>query len=279
MDFDRLESRDCPATLVATAGSFVAGLDPFPGYGGQVEFAMHGGLTVITADRIPHVKVYDSGLEVASFYAYDPAFDGGINVATDGQRVAAGTDQGAPHVREFTLHGVEVASFYQGSRDSTSGVRVAYDFADAIRVATPIVVRPDARMQIYLDGASDTVTRGVAEIFNPFDVGVTNGYPSRAEPERVATVIVGGEGEGTQRGRAVVGGVFQQSEWTSFPARVFSDSLTEAQQIRAAAHEAAHLFGAVHVPDPSSIMFGGIEGGRGFDSLNFRILSQRLGVR
>jgi hypothetical protein len=272
-----LESRDCPATLVTSAAGLVAGIEPFPGYGGPVEIAAAGPVLVATANKVPHVKVYvgEPGAyeERASFYAYDPAFNLGINVATDGDRIATGTDAGAPHVREFDLHGVEVGSFFQGSPDSLGGVRVAYFGRDD----SPVSIRPEARTQIYLDGASANVVRGVADLFEAFDVGVTNRYPD-IDPRRIATVIFGGSSDGAERGMAIIGGFFQQSEFTSLPARVFSDGLSIVQQVRATAHEAAHLFGAVHVPDPSSIMFEGLSAGRGrFDPLSVRILGQRLG--
>lgn len=265
-----LEARNCPTSLVTVSGDFVAGLDPFPGYGGPVEFVAHGDVIAVTADKIPHVKVYEAGVEVASFYAYDPRFDGGINLATNGERVATGTDLGAPHVREFTLHGVEVASFYRGDPQSLRGVRVSY----AGEAVGPVSVRPDSPVQVYLDGASPNVVRGVAEIFAPFGVGVTNEYPSQADPRRIATVIFGGSSGGVERGQAVVGGFYQQSEFVSYPARVYSDRLTETQQVLAAAHEVAHLFGAVHVADPKSVMFAELLGGRSFDPLNFRVLSR-----
>jgi hypothetical protein len=271
---NQLEARDCPSsTLIASANSF----DPFPGYKGPIEMVSAGSIRVVTADTIPHVKIFDGGQELASFYAYDPAFRGGVNLATDGERVATGTDRGAPHVREFTLHGVEVKSFFQGSPESTSGVRVSYAQPETDK---PFVAHPEAAVQIYLDGASFDVARGVAEILSPFNVGITNRYPSQADSQRVATMIFGGEPVAGRGGQAIIGGFFQQSEFTSLPARVFSDSLTESQQIRAAAHEVAHLFGAIHSTDPRSIMFPSLAGGgTSFDPLSTRILTQRLGLR
>jgi hypothetical protein len=275
LSVNQLESRDCPSSLIASSNSF----DPFPGFKGPIETVSAGSIRVVTADTIPHVKIYDGDQELASFYAYDPAFRGGVNLATDGDRVATGTDRGAPHVREFTLHGVEVRSFYQGSPESTSGVRVSYESSQFSENCDEIATSPASRFQIYLDGAGAAVVRGVADIFAPFNVGITNVYPSQADPRRIATVIFGGEPVSGRGGQAIIGGFFQQSEFTSLPARVFSDSLTESQQIRAAAHEAAHLFGAIHSTDPRSIMFPSLAGGgTSFDPLNTRILTQRLGL-
>lgn len=265
----RLESRDCPA-LVAIA----APIDPFPGYAGPIDVAAAGDVVVVAAQTAPHVKVYVGGDERASFYAYDPAFTGGVNVATDGEHVATGTNVGAPHVREFTLDGTETRSYYAGDPLSLHGVRVAYDTPDR----TSLAIRPEAPTQIYLDGASAEVVRGVAAIFEVFNVGITNVYPDQTAPKRIATVILGGSSDGPERGYAVVGGYFQQSEFTSYPARVYSDGLTVSQQIRAAAHEAAHLFGAVHSTDVTSVMFESLTfGGTTFDAVNFGILSKRLG--
>jgi hypothetical protein len=273
LSVNQLESRDCPSSLIASSNS----LDPFPGYRGPIETVGLGSIRVVTADTIPHVKIFDGGQELASFYAYDPAFLGGINLATDGTHVATGTDRGAPHVKEFTLHGVEVKSFYQGSPNSMGGVRVSYAQPEADNT---FAAHPESAVQIYLDGASFDVARGVADIFAAFNVGVTNRYPAQADQRRIATVILGGEVSGGLGGQAIIGGFFQQSEFTSLPARVFSDSLTESQQIRATAHEAAHLFGAIHSTERQSVMFPSLAGGgTSFDALNIRILTQRLGLR
>jgi hypothetical protein len=73
--------------------------------------------------------------EVASFYAYDPAFTGGVDVAVadltgDGvSEIITGAGPGAgPHVRAFSLAGgvvTEVASFYAYDPAFTGGVHVA----------------------------------------------------------------------------------------------------------------------------------------------------------
>lgn len=274
-----LPPRDLPSTLLAAVGGVVAGVDPFPGYEGPVEFASAGEVLAVTADAIPHVKIFvgqpGSYRERASFYAYDPRFGGGVNLATDGQHVATGTDRGAPHVREFSLRGTESRSYFAGDPESLYGVRVGYAMPDS----SPVAVRPEAKVQIYLDGADADTVRGVADLFAPFDVGVANRYPLNTDPRRIATVILGGSSGGPERGFAVEGGFFQQSETTSHPARVFSDGLTTYQTIRAAGHEAAHLFGATHVTDPRALMFPGIDGGSTFDPLNRAILTQRLGRR
>ncbi len=96
----------------------------------------------------PHVKVFDgqTGAEVRSFYAYDPAFRGGVSVATaaftqtayrngvaDPTTVTApalimtGAGYGGgPHVKAFnSTTGTEVQSFYAFAPDFAGGVSVA----------------------------------------------------------------------------------------------------------------------------------------------------------
>jgi hypothetical protein len=87
----------------------------------------------------PHVRAFSlatgTPLEVASFYAYDPAFGGGVRVATgdvngDGTAdiiAGAGSPGGGPHVRAFSLASgapVEIASFYAYDPGFTGGVSV-----------------------------------------------------------------------------------------------------------------------------------------------------------
>lgn len=83
----------------------------------------------------PHVKVFDgiTGLEIASFFAFDPTFSGGVNIASgdvnndgfDDIIVAAGAG-GGPHVKVFdgrTL--AEIQSFFAYDPGMTLGVTVA----------------------------------------------------------------------------------------------------------------------------------------------------------
>lgn len=81
----------------------------------------------------PRVRVFDgaSGGELASFFAYDPTFRGGLNIAAgpigNGEvGIATGAEEGGgPHVRVFTAQGKERASFYAYDANFTGGVRVA----------------------------------------------------------------------------------------------------------------------------------------------------------
>ena len=87
----------------------------------------------------PHVRVFSLAggvvTEVASFFAYDLAFTGGVSVAAgdvtgDGvaEIVTGAGPGGGPHVRVFSLAGgvvTEVASFYAYDLAFTGGVSVA----------------------------------------------------------------------------------------------------------------------------------------------------------
>ena len=87
----------------------------------------------------PHVRVFrlagGSPVEIAGFYAYDPAFTGGVRVATadlDGDgvnEIITGAGRGGgPHVRAFRLAGptpLQVASFYAYDPAYAGGVFVA----------------------------------------------------------------------------------------------------------------------------------------------------------
>jgi hypothetical protein len=89
----------------------------------------------------PHVRVFSGAalpglVELAGFFAYDPAFTGGVFVAAgdvDGDGVAdvvTGADAGGgPHVRVFSGAAlpalVELAGFFAYSPTFTGGVRIA----------------------------------------------------------------------------------------------------------------------------------------------------------
>jgi hypothetical protein len=165
----RLESRETPAVFVnpALAERFALGgsgpgataslvrlqadetlftdlsVRPYPGFDGDIRVASgdvtgDGVADLITAAGPgggPHVKAFDgvSGAEVRSFYAYSPAFAGGVNIAVGDfnlDRVAdivtgAGPG-GGPHVRVFDGRTLgELASFYAYDPRFAGGVSVA----------------------------------------------------------------------------------------------------------------------------------------------------------
>jgi hypothetical protein len=108
----------------------------------------------------PHVKVFSgaSGAEIGSFFAYDPAFTGGVFVATgdinnDGADdiITAAGPGGGPHIKVFSgVDNTSLGSFFAYDPGFTGGVRVAVGdvngdgFADIITgtatVATQVKV-------------------------------------------------------------------------------------------------------------------------------------------
>jgi membrane-associated phospholipid phosphatase len=81
----------------------------------------------------PHVKLFDgrTGALLASFFAYNPAFSGGVSVAVgdvtgDGKPdiVTAAGAGGGPHVRVFDLGGHLEKEFFAYSQSFTGGVNL-----------------------------------------------------------------------------------------------------------------------------------------------------------
>ena len=85
----------------------------------------------------PHVRIVDlMGRALGSFFAYAPAFTGGVHVAglpadtaatsrTPAWIVTGAGESGGPHVRIFDAIGSEKGSFFAGRPSGKGGVRVA----------------------------------------------------------------------------------------------------------------------------------------------------------
>ncbi|MEY2399185.1 MAG: hypothetical protein QOJ00_2359 [Actinomycetota bacterium] len=99
-----------------------------------------GGDRVVTAPLSlggPHVRVFNGdGGVTAEWMAYDPAFNGGVNVgAGGGHVVTAPASHGGPHVRVFNGSGGVTAEWMAYDPSFSGGVQVAagtVDGADAI---------------------------------------------------------------------------------------------------------------------------------------------------
>ncbi|HYH67909.1 MAG TPA: VCBS repeat-containing protein, partial [Urbifossiella sp.] len=132
--------------------------------------SFRGGLTVavgdVTGDGVadivtgtgpggaPHVKVFDgrTGAEIASFFAFDLSFRGGVSVAigdvnADGKLdvVAGAGFGGAPHVKVFDgAGGAELASFFAFDSAFRGGVLVAAGDVDGDGAVEVVAVAGDA---------------------------------------------------------------------------------------------------------------------------------------
>lgn len=100
---------------------------------GDINGDGHPDIITAPAFGAPHVKVFDgrTGAEIRSFYAFDPAFQGGLTVAAgdldrDGVAdIVVGSAFGASHVKAFSgATGAELLSFYAYS-GFAGGVTVA----------------------------------------------------------------------------------------------------------------------------------------------------------
>lgn len=112
-----------------------------PAFGGGVSVAAgdvdgDGKDEIITgpgAGGGPHMKVFKpNGLEVTSFFAYDPAMRSGLDVASGDvygdskdEIITAAGPGGGPHVMVFDINRVAVGGFYAYDPKFTGGVRVS----------------------------------------------------------------------------------------------------------------------------------------------------------
>lgn len=117
------------AAALALAGSVLAAADP----------SAAADMAAVPPGGGPHVRVFQpDGREAGGFFAYEPAFEGGVRVAVgnlDRQRsglelVTAAGPGGGPHVRIFDRAGTELGGFFAFDRSFTGGVHLAVGDVD-----------------------------------------------------------------------------------------------------------------------------------------------------
>lgn len=190
------------------ATGLVRALTPFVGFAGEVRVAVGD----VTGDGVPdvvvgagpgagpHVKVFDSATlqEVRSFYAFDPAFRGGVSVAAgdvtgDGTAdLVVGSGFGASHVKVFDgATGAEVRSFL-AFPGFAGGVTVAAGDLDGDGIADLLVgAGPGAAPHVKAFGGR---TGEVLLSLFAFDPAFTGGVN-----------VGGGDLDGNGRAEVVVG--------------------------------------------------------------------------
>jgi hypothetical protein len=161
------------ASFFAYAPAFTGGL--FVAAGDVNGDGVPDVVTAADAGGGPHVRVFSGAafpalLELAGFFAYSPAFSGGVRVAVgdvNGDGVAdivtAPGPGGGPHVRAFSGAAlpalVELASFFAYTPAFTGGVFVAAGQV-AGGLAAEIVTSADAgggpHVRIFTGGGADT---------------------------------------------------------------------------------------------------------------------------
>jgi hypothetical protein len=187
-----------------------------PGVTGGVQVAVgdvtgDGRADVVTGTgpgAAPHVKVFDgaTGAEVRSFFAFDPAFTGGVSVAagdvTGDKRadvvVGAGPG-GGPAVKVFDgASGAEVRSFFAFDAGFTGGVNVAAaDLSGDGRAEVIAAAGPGGGPAVHV---YDGLTGGLTSSFFAFDpafaggVRVASFLTGAAAPQLLATAAGGATG-------------------------------------------------------------------------------------
>jgi hypothetical protein len=165
-----------PKSLIvaSVAGLTIASLAQVASAGGLIYVGPGGG-----AARPTKTFAIPGANEVGSFFAYDPAFTGGVRVAAgdltgDGYPdLITGTGGGGPHVKVFSgTDGAQVRSFfpYPGF---TGGVYVAAGDVNGDRrpdIVTGTDVGGGGHVRVF-----DGVTNGDVRSFNPYGSGFAGG--------------------------------------------------------------------------------------------------------
>ena len=107
----------------------------------------------------PHVRVFKSnGLPVSGFFAYDPKFRGGVQVATgdvdgDGEEeiITSPGPGGGPHIRVFNINGELKYQFFAWQETLRGGINLAAADLDQDGLAEIIIgLGSEARPEVYV---------------------------------------------------------------------------------------------------------------------------------
>lgn len=162
-------------------------------------------ITGTGAGGAPHVKVFNgaSGNEIRSFFAFDPAFAGGVFVAAgdiDGDGFAdiivGSGPGGAPHVKVFSgATTAELLSFFPFPAGFTGGVRVASGDLDGDGRAE-LVVSPGAgalpEVRVFDGSTTNEIAKFLgypATVTNGVFVGAASLKPPRLEISRAGSEV------------------------------------------------------------------------------------------
>jgi hypothetical protein len=293
-----LESRSCPARLIAADGVVYAdsgAFRPFTDYRGPLNVALAGDVNGDGAEDIvigagagggPRVVVLDprTGERFGDWFAFESSFRGGVTVAVDDDTLLLGSGPGgAPVVAEYDLDTLtETRRNLYGSADSRGGVTLDGNAGTRRDPAISLGVGP---LAIYLDLRSlqpfeqSAVARGVFDRFAPLAdlLTVTNvrpvGYPSNYVTAHIADldyfpIAVDGIATNTLRNR-------QPDSFHSID--VYADeSLTVDRLITTLTHEIGHAFEMAHSDDPANNMNAPAPVGGRFDAGQFAEIREYL---
>jgi len=183
----------------AFTGGFTVAAGNFDGLPGD-EVVVGAG-----AGAAPHVRVFKiaggAGVGLGSFYAFDPAFTGGVNVAAgdyDGRPgdeiVTGAASLGGPHVKVFTPSGATLASFFAFG-NSLLGVSLAVGDVDGDGKADIITGPGDGGGPVVRVFAGGTgLMRGEFAAFDPdFRGGVWVGAADRDGDGKADILVARGQ--------------------------------------------------------------------------------------